>query len=65
MGASKNAGNATPELSIALGAARFSLSGSEPKAMRVGLTISLVAHSATLVAVLLCFPFTPIFLAHR
>ena len=28
----------------------------EPKAMRVGLTISLVAHSATLVAVLLCFP---------
>src|SRR5262245_58106187 len=37
-------------------AARFSLSRSEPKAMRVGLTISLVAHSATLVAVVLCLP---------
>ena len=38
------------------GAMSLSLLKNEPKAMRVGLTISLVAHSATLVAVLLCFP---------
>ncbi len=49
------AGNATPELVLL----RLSLSGSKPKAMRVGLTISIVAHSATLVAVLLCFPLHP------